>query len=338
MKSNRTRLILIYLVAGLSIAVLGSGDIAHADTTPKTASEGITDAQLEKLKLEIQELKNKDKEAITKVQLEKLNLEVQGMKNKDSLADKIPQYLPLITTLIAVGGFCFTIYQFFLAQNKDRLAKEQGRIIQDENQIRTNLEQLLSLDPEKQASVGRVFFLLGDLNTLAERNPIERQKITDSLVEFIKNDCNFDILRHIRIDLAAMQLWPDYVKYLTDDPETQDFILYKYVQALRHVHDEDATYFEAIEYHDDGFRVKNFTDEGRYLRFMSLVTGYASHIKMLKEDSTVTEAIEKFQEALNNARLTKQLIDSQEFPAPENTSASQSKPFQGGGATRSGLP
>jgi hypothetical protein len=255
-------------------------------------------------------------EAITDAQLEKLKLEIQELKNKSSFANTIPQYIPLMTTLIAVAGFCFTIYQFFAAQNKDRLAKEHEQKLNDEDQIRTNVEQLLSLNPKEEESIGRVFFLLQDLNTLTLRNPTEKPKITNSLVEFIRNDCDFDNLRHIRIDIAALQHWPDYSTYLSKNRSSHNFIIYKYFQALRHVHDEDTDYFESIKYEKDyGFRVERFTQESLYLRFLSLISGYELHLRILKENAgEVREVIDRFSKAVNNPILTKQLVDSGRFP------------------------
>lgn len=300
--------ILIALILNLGIAVAGFQTLlAQVQGESKNTNEAVAGAQLEKLKLEIQEL-----------------------KNKDNFANKLPQYIPLITTLIAVGGFCFTIYQFFEAQNKDRVAKEEAqnkdRLIReheqklrDENQIRTNVEQLLNLDPKEEESVGRVFFLLEDLNTLVSRNPSERQKITNSLVEFIRNDCNFDNIRHIRIDIAAIQHWPEYTNYLSEHRAAHNFIIYKYFQALRHVHDEDVEYFESIEYEMGyGFRVNRFTEESRYLRFVSLVTGYGLHLKILEKNGVLAkDTMQRFQEALNNPTLTEQLINSKRFPRVE---------------------
>lgn len=303
---KRKRVITIQLALTIYLgAVAGFQTVlAQAQSVSQNTNEAIADGQLEKLKLEIQEL-----------------------KNKDNFSNKLPQYIPLITTLIAVGGFCFTIYQFFEAQNKerlgkedaqnkDRLTREQEQKLRDENQIRTNVEQLLNLDPNEKESVGRAFFLLEDLNTLVSRNPTERQKITNSLVEFIRNDCNFDDVRHIRIDIAAMRHWPDYLNYLAETPSAHNFIIYKYFQALRHVHDEDVAYFESIEYEIGyGFRVDRFTEESRYLRFVSLITGYGLHLGILEKNGVLAkDAMQRFQDALKNPTLTEQLITSKRFP------------------------
>jgi hypothetical protein len=294
MKRKSANSILIILGAYASIFIAGAlNHTAHAQGESKNTNEAIAAAQLEKLKLEINEL-----------------------KNKSSFANTIPQYIPLMTTFIAVAGFCFTIYQFFAAQNKDRLAKEQEQRLRDEDQIRTNIQQLLNLDPKEEESVGRVFFLLQDLNTLAERNPTEKQKITTSLVEFIQNDCDFNNLRHIRIDIAALQHWPSYREYLSKNASAHNFIMYKFFQALRHIHDEDVDYFESIEYEKGyGFRVGRYTQEARYLKFMSLVSGYELHLIILEDNTlAVRKALERFREALNNPILTEQLINAGRFP------------------------
>ena len=316
MKRKTEITILSALIIYLCIAVAGLQTVlAQAQTESKNTNEAIADAQLEKLKLEIQEL-----------------------KNKDSFSNKLPEYIPLITTLIAVAGFCFTVYQFFEAQNKDRLAREeaqnkdrlareeaqnkdrlareQEQKLRDEKQIRSHVAQLLNLDPEQKESVGKIFFLLEDLNTLVSRNSAERQKITNSLVAFIRIDCNFDNVRHIHIDIAAMRHWPDYPDYLARNPSAHNFIIYKYSQALRHVHDEDTAYFESIKYEMGyGFRVDRLTEESRYLRFISLITGYGLHLGMLEKNGALAkDAMQRFQDALKNPALTEQLINSKRFP------------------------
>jgi hypothetical protein len=318
MKRKITKSILIAFVACISISVATiHNDAALAKNESKNINEDITTAQLEKLRLEISELKNKSgNKAIAEAQLKKINLEISELKNKDRWENIPPsQYIQLFTTFIAVCGFIFTIFQFFQGQKKDRTVKEEEKRLRDESQIRNDIEQLLSLDSEKEKAVGEVFFLLKDLNTLADRNPAERQKITTALIEFIQNDCNFDNLRHIRIDIAVLKNWSDYQEYLSQNASYHDFVMYKYFQAFRHMHDEDKIYFESIKYKnkdkkDDGFDVSRYTEEDRFLKFTSLISGYEIHLKILKgNQKAIQEETERFSEALNNTTLTYQLFN-----------------------------
>jgi hypothetical protein len=107
----------------------------------------------------------------------------------------------------------------------------------------------------------------------------------------------------------------------SENAAAHNFIIYKYFQALRHVHDEDKEYFESIEYEMGyGFRVDRFTEELRYLRFVILITGYGLHLRLLgknglsgKHGVLAKDAMQRFQEALKAPTLTEQLINSKRF-------------------------
>ena len=63
---------------------------------------------------------NKDlQEALTTAQLKKITLEIKNIE-KTNWQSRFIQYIPLFTTLIAVGGFAFGIVQFRV-QQKERL-------------------------------------------------------------------------------------------------------------------------------------------------------------------------------------------------------------------------
>ena len=51
-------------------------------------------------------------EQLVQAQLDKLKLEIQSIKRKNKWEEKLARYIPLLTVLITVAGFCFGIYQF----------------------------------------------------------------------------------------------------------------------------------------------------------------------------------------------------------------------------------
>lgn len=72
------------------------------------------------------EIKDKDNDlqhALSVAQLEKINLEIESLKRNGGVGS-LARYLPLLTTLIAVAGFLFGIYQF-KNQQAERLRAEQ---------------------------------------------------------------------------------------------------------------------------------------------------------------------------------------------------------------------
>jgi hypothetical protein len=52
-------------------------------------------------------------------ELEKLRLEIQSLKSKNGWGEKVAQFTPLFTVLIAVAGFCFGVYQFNIQQKEN---------------------------------------------------------------------------------------------------------------------------------------------------------------------------------------------------------------------------
>jgi hypothetical protein len=255
---------------------------------PRDSSNALADAQLEKLKLEIENLRTKKWE------------------------DRISKFVPMVTALVAVIGLLITINQFTAQQRKDREAKVQEQNIKDETQIRSNIDQLLSLTTDKNLTIARVSFLLEDLKALIKRRPDEQQKITEILSEFIQYDCNFNNLRDIRFDVAAVKRWEDYRAYLRNHSEVNDYIIDKYIEALGLIHDEDVPYFEAIQYEKGfGYKVEKYTEPSRFERFIALVDGFSLHLGILNEksDGAAKQAVQRFQREINNPTITKQLFE-----------------------------
>jgi hypothetical protein len=65
---------------------------------------------------------------VAEAQLEKLRLEIQGLQSKNNWDDRVARYIPLLSVLITVAGFSFGVYQFRVQQkyNADRYANEQS--------------------------------------------------------------------------------------------------------------------------------------------------------------------------------------------------------------------
>jgi hypothetical protein len=137
-------------------------------------------------------------------------------------------------------------------------------------------------------------------------------------INFIQHDCDFDNLKNVRIDIAAIDRWKNYQEYLVNNPGMNTNIIYKYFQALRHVHDEDKAYFDKIQYEISfGYRVPYYTSEYRYLKFVNLVQGFSRHLKVFKARSEeVRKGIQQFTEATNNPTLVEQLIEAGMLPRP----------------------
>lgn len=251
-------------------------------------------------------------------QLEKLRLEIEEMKSRRTWWHKVARFTPVTTALIAVAGFSFTVNQFLVQQKKDTATRELEQAIRDETQIRVDITQLLDLAGTQNKATASIVFLLEDLRTLTDRRASEKPKVTSAIIKFLTDDCDFDLARHAQTDAAAMTGWNDYRAYLADNPVINRNMIYKYLQSLRHVHDEDKPYFEQMQYQvGSEYRVPYYTEESRYTRYLSLVAGFSGHVKIIQNESEERQgAIQKFAEALNNQILTAQLIEAKILPRP----------------------
>jgi hypothetical protein len=242
------------------------------------------------------------------LRVEKLRLEIEGLRNRRR--DRVIFWLPMVSALVAVGGLLLTANQFFTQQNKDRQERVKQQRILDEAQIRTDLTQLVSPTKDHAASAAQIVFLLEDLARIVERVPAERDRITQTLLAFILQDADFDSINDIRLETATMQHWPEYGELLRQRRSDHEFLLYRYLQGLRHLHDLNPKYFESIEYDPrSGYKVGSFVDEALYLRFLALVAGFSAHLIDLKTDTELrNRALQRFEAALNNPAIVRQLF------------------------------
>jgi hypothetical protein len=239
------------------------------------------------------------------LQQEKLRLEVENLRRQRSWEGRLGRYVPFATAIVAIAGLWFGFVQFIQEQKSDR----DLRIT---NQIQAIMSELLEFPGNDERSVSRVSFLLSELLELRKhlaRNAMDEDRITAILVNLVTNDLDFDKLRHIQFDVTVLDSWPGYLRYLAENPAAQDFITYKYYQALRHLHDEDPEYFETIQYAKGHYSVKEFTEESRYLRFQKLVLGYSKHLQVMSP-SDRKQNLYRFAEATNNSLLTQQRFGS----------------------------
>lgn len=77
---------------------------------------------------------------VTDAQLKKLELEIEELERKKTWQYKLSQYIPLITALVAVGGLLLNTQQFLSAQ-KAQSEKEEKVKIQEEKQQKETSER-----------------------------------------------------------------------------------------------------------------------------------------------------------------------------------------------------
>jgi hypothetical protein len=270
----------------------------------------------------------------SEAELLKLRLEIDGLRHKNKWENRISVYIPLASVLLAVGGFLFGIYQFqsqqrlqqdrtILEQQKDRLAKEREQAIRIQAQIRDDVDQLLRFTTNKDMTIARASFLLNDLKRLCSYSGNEEQvdsvsgnklvrEVTKSLVEMVRSDCDFDSPRDLELVEAIMNDWEDYLKYLKDEPDTVSPLLDKYINAFMKLHKATPQSVEAIRYNPDTSTYENCPcncqDDPTFHHFSLLQDGFDQHLDLLKKNTEQRVAfIRYYQGALCNPALTEQV-------------------------------
>jgi hypothetical protein len=239
------------------------------------------------------------------LQQTKLELELGELKSKSTWFGRSLQSLPLFTALIAVIGLLWTIHQ-------NRSIRAKDLLIRDEDHIRSDLDQLLVLQDDEKSSVGKVTFLFDDLNALLDRNNDRRAIVSKAIIRFIREDCNFDLLRHIYIDIEALENWPEYTVHLKNHPQDEELLIYRYIKALERLHTEQPAHFEQIEV-GDSYRPTETTVESWDLRFLALIRGLSLHLTNTEEPQRLKSFRQEL-ESLKNPVLIRQL-----FPIHQST-------------------
>ena len=90
---------------------------------------------------------------LLKAQLEKLRLEIDTLKSKQrsSIATVMQDYSAIVTALIAVAGFLFGIYTF----NKDQALRQKAQLEAQNAQLQAQKERWAEMDAQRFANPAR---------------------------------------------------------------------------------------------------------------------------------------------------------------------------------------
>jgi hypothetical protein len=264
---------------------------------------------------------------------QKLKLEIIELQKRTRW-----QLTPVITALISVAGLVVSVILFgsqqAAEQEKNRIARELERRTALQNQISSEIDEILRFPGDPKVTISRVAFLLADIQSmldspitpisvdpkenppakLADVLPKYDDHLTRSLVFLVRDEC--DLSRKARdasVARAVSQYWTRYADYLAPKPmEALNYILWKYTKALGKFHDENPGYLEsfaktqfAIE---PGARYQRQPNEDlRYGHLVDLSDGFKEHLKILCKEPQAQDAkdlrkgrFEEFQINLSN--------------------------------------
>ena len=247
----------------------------------------------------------------------------EELKNRSSWRSNIEAFQPLISVLIAVGGFLFGVLQYYDQEQKARINEQTDQQLKVQAEIRDNFNRILQFPREKNLTLSQTAFLLNDLDrslrvsigefeNRPENLQEEQRRITSKLIMLILDDSNFDEPRDAELGRIILENWDDYKVYLkTDDVILQD-ILTKYTDAFARLRGLAPLYFQRLVYNEDRTQFNeppgaSEADKSRLRHFEALLIGFRRHLELRQNDQQFTiDAVKDFQAAICNEALTKQ--------------------------------
>ena len=281
-----------------------------------------------------------DEDLLAAAQLQKLKLEIEDLKSKGDWERWIAAYTPLFSILLALIGVLFGIYQFqrvqqiqhtqiMAQQEKDRLTRETDQAIRIQNQIRSDIEQILQFANDKQQTVSKVSFLLEDLKSYLEisadklQTPGSADKVRDktrsvtiTLVKAVVDDCDFKNHRDVNFAKALVDHWEDYRGYLyKEDRVSLEYILYMYEDAILDMYYKIPSATTSVRFYRNQSRYEypkgyQDVDASQESHFRDLIEGFDVHMMLLEDDEAKKRHIKQFQAATCNDDLTQDLFST----------------------------
>ena len=274
---------------------------------------------------------------------QKLTLEIQELQIKNRW-EPLTRFMPVFAAVIAGVGLFVSVVKYQKdqeaqqtqvvgEQQKDRANREAELKLRFQNQIRADFDQILQFTHDQNQTVARASFLLEDISTLLASKVDDKQTVSDvfpnsketvtrSLVYVIAYDCDFmSKPRDVGFAQMVVGRWNDYAAYLVKDTDKYNFILYKYVRALRDLTDRHPDYFHSMKYDPptDDFVVlpkyeQQAGEEQRYQHFLDIIQGFKSHVDAIGNNPAPTlkairdKNVRQFEEALCNAEISKVIL------------------------------
>jgi len=193
---------------------------------------------------------------LTAAQVEKLKLEIEMLRQQNRLELGFARFIPAITTLVAVLGLIFTFWQSHQVQIKESDDREKARINNIQNQIRADKEQLREYVTNDKVSATSVVFALDDLSNLVKQLPTSDAEIgqVTRLLDSIAYELRFHEKRDIYFDVQALQGWPSYREnWKRNAGYHNDFLSQKYLVPIARAYIQDPLCLQSVDY--DGERL-----------------------------------------------------------------------------------
>jgi hypothetical protein len=276
-------------------------------------------------------------------QIEKLKLEIEILSKKNKKIEKFSPLFPLLATFVTLVALVIGFWQFQRQQkslqDKTTSERQHERATQLQNQLRSDVNEILRFAQDKTQTISMVSFLLDDMKILIESaSRLTDQesaqafigydrKVTKALVEQIVNDA--DLMKSPKDVIFTNTIarnWGDYQNYLREKEqlETLDGILYKYVRALRYLREGNRSYVKEVTYDNDTqhYKLPKASEKGEseeilFQHLRRIMEGFREHLNFLSNDPRGQEIkrrrIWEFGEALCNEIIARHILGDADF-------------------------
>jgi hypothetical protein len=263
--------------------------------------------------------------SLTAAQLEKLNLEIRELREKPRWLEVVLEALPMVTVLVTVLGgmitFSVAMYQYHDGQKKARANEQAERRLKVQTQMRNDLDQIVAFPTDTKQTVTRISFLLDDLqqfqtiNIGATDTPQGGgpRTISKILGQLVSDDTNFNEPRGVDFAVTMLDHWPDYSAYLKEDQDLVANILSRHTDALQELHRKAPNYFRQIEYDRTTEQYHEppnpSATRAQFRHFEKLMDGFSRHLEILQDQQSKEKFVKHFQAAICNKDLTQKIFN-----------------------------
>lgn len=269
---------------------------------------------------------------LTSRQITKTDLEIENIRKKnrlESFAPLAPWFASFLTVLTLVLGWIQFQRQQSSAQTRAINEQERDRITRLQDQMRNDVNEISRFTTDTHLTLSTVLFLLDDMKILiasaqtvsdAQSSKAFRsyeRTVTNALIEQIVEDADFiKNRRDVTFANIVLNKWDDYKAVLsnTDQQETLDRILYRYVRAMRSIRQKNPSYVKNVSYNADaGYSVpgaseQSSDEEDLWQHFLRIVEGFRDHVTLISNVSVKRGRIQRFEDALCNKSVAQFLF------------------------------
>jgi hypothetical protein len=237
-------------------------------------------------------------------QLRKLNLEISALEWQNSRIGRFSRFATFITIGATLVTILATLFGSWYGWKKDRDVRANELIERNDNQYRSDVQQLLQYRFEDKQTLPSVLFSILDLNHIVENKyegaeQSRRKNELGLLFTRIVKASEFDLTkdRNVEFDRVALRYCPYYPDYLKHNPRFIIEILSKYGDAIASLNTDKA--FEALIVKPETYEFDFPVDLKEPFKISAnqganIVNVYRSHVSLLKQSLEVkSEAAEE---------------------------------------------